>query len=225
MKQTSGGNTTILLVRHTQVHNPQDILYGRLPRFRLTDLGREQAEVTARVLAEEPIGAFYTSPRLRARQTGRILAAPHPDAAVRVTRLLDEVLTSWQGRPHSDLEVHGFDFYGHPLHETDETLEQVWRRVEQFVSRARRRHVGDTIVGVTHGDLAMVARAAYLSMPLTIASLRLPNIYPGHGSITRLVFPADPREMLPLSVEYYDPNSQGESWSQGWVRAELMRKT
>src|SRR5438094_9831085 len=90
---------TLYLVRHTDVHNPRDVLYGRLPRFRLSDLGRKQAETTAQALAEEPIAAFYTSPRLRARQTTRILAMPHPDAVVHITRLLDEVLTAWQGRP------------------------------------------------------------------------------------------------------------------------------
>jgi broad specificity phosphatase PhoE len=199
------------------VHNPGDILYGRLPRFRLTELGLEQAQVTARVLAEESITNIYTSPRLRARQTGRILAVPHPTARLRITRRLDEVLTGWQGRPHADLQVHGFDFYGNPLNPSDESLEQVWQRVERFVDVARRRHSGETVVGVTHGDLAMVARAAYLHMPLTIASLRLPNVYPGHGSITRLVFPSDPNEKYPATVEYFDPNSQGQPWSEGWI--------
>ncbi len=56
-------STTLYIVRHTDVHNPADILYGRLPRFRLSDLGLQQAERTAQVLAEEPVAAFYSSPQ------------------------------------------------------------------------------------------------------------------------------------------------------------------
>ncbi len=55
------GNTIIYMVRHTDVHNPGDILYGRLPRFGLGELGWKQAEVTASVLAETAVGAFYSS--------------------------------------------------------------------------------------------------------------------------------------------------------------------
>ena len=37
------GTTTILVVRHTEVHNPQRVLYGRLPDYRLSDHGLKQA--------------------------------------------------------------------------------------------------------------------------------------------------------------------------------------
>src|SRR5688500_10709904 len=40
--------TTLLLVRHAEVYNPDQILYGRLPRFRLSDVGQQQAERLAR---------------------------------------------------------------------------------------------------------------------------------------------------------------------------------
>ena len=220
MRQANNGTTTILLMRHAEVRNPEDILYGRLPRFGLSELGKQQAEVTARALAEEPISTFYTSPQLRARQTARILAAPHPGARLSVTRLLEEVRTSWQGHPHSELEVRGFNFYDEPFHPSDETLEQIWHRLERFIARTRRRHVGETVAGVTHGDLVLVARAVYVRMPLTVSSLRRPNIYPGHSSITRLTFPPDLQETYPSSVGYYDPNSQGEPWSSGWVELE-----
>jgi broad specificity phosphatase PhoE len=40
--------TTIHLLRHGEVHNPTKVLYGRLPGFRLSERGLEQAEVAAR---------------------------------------------------------------------------------------------------------------------------------------------------------------------------------
>ena len=210
--------TTILIVRHTDVHNPQDVLYGRLPRFRLSELGLRQAERTAQVLAEEPIAAFYSSPQLRARQTARILAQPHPGTRVQTSKLLSEVSTAWQGRPHSELETMDFNFYANPLKPEDERLEQIWHRLNRFVQRARRRHSGETIVAVSHGDLCILARSGYLGLPIEIASMRRPQAYPGKGSLTRLTFTSDLKETYPLSVEYYDPNGEFEKWSQGWVK-------
>ena len=92
--------------------------------------------------------------------------------------------------------------------------------MQRFVRNVRRRHAGEVVVGVSHGDPVTMARAVYLGLPLTIESLRLPNVYPGKGSITRLIFSPDLRETYPLSVEYYDPNSQGEPWSEGWVKLQ-----
>jgi broad specificity phosphatase PhoE len=216
--------TTLLLVRHADVHNPNKILYGRLPRFKLSELGLRQAEVTAQALAEEPITTLYSSPMLRARQTARILATPHPEATLRITYLLDEVLTAWQGRLHSELHAHGFNFYANRLHPTDETIEQVWARVERFIRQARKKHPGETIVGVSHGDPIILTRAYYSGSPLTPETVRLPSIYPGNGvypgtgSITRLTFSPGLQETYPVSLEYYDPNSQDKPWSHGWVK-------
>ena len=36
--------TSISFVRHGHVHNPENIVYGRLPGFRLSDLGRRGAQ-------------------------------------------------------------------------------------------------------------------------------------------------------------------------------------
>src|SRR5579859_2630210 len=66
--------TTVFLVRHAEVHNPQDILYGRLPRYRLSGRGIAQAVLSGRFLAGRSIEAIYTSPLLRARQTAKIVA-------------------------------------------------------------------------------------------------------------------------------------------------------
>src|SRR5262249_56679907 len=75
--------TTLYFVRHTEVHNPRDLFYGRLPRFRISARGREQAERVADYLADEPIVAVYTSPLLRARQTAQVIAARHPGVPLR----------------------------------------------------------------------------------------------------------------------------------------------
>lgn len=66
----------IHLVRHGEVDNPNGVLYGRLPNFALTTLGRRMAEATAEELAST--GSNYTrlisSPLIRTLQSARPIA-------------------------------------------------------------------------------------------------------------------------------------------------------
>jgi broad specificity phosphatase PhoE len=214
--------TTIIFVRHTDVENPSDILYGRLPRYGLSKLGWQQAQVTASVLAEEAVAAFYCSPQLRARQTAGVLRRAHPDAPLHISRLLAEVATGWQGRPHAELEEIGFNFYDNPKHPDDENLAALWGRIERFVRRTRRKEAGTCVVAVTHGDLCHLARAGYRGLPIEISSIRLPHPYPGKGSLTRLTFGDDLTEAYPTSVAYYDPNGDDPALNRGWVEMEIV---
>ena len=45
--------TTIHLMRHGEVDNPDGVLYGRLPGYHLTDLGRQMAQMSAEYLFEK----------------------------------------------------------------------------------------------------------------------------------------------------------------------------
>ncbi|NLD85630.1 histidine phosphatase family protein [Dietzia sp. NCCP-2495] len=63
------------LVRHGEVHNPDGVLYGRLPGFRLSELGRSQAETVGRVLGTgHDIVSVVASPLQRAQETAAPLA-------------------------------------------------------------------------------------------------------------------------------------------------------
>lgn len=207
--------TIVYIVRHTDVLNPNDILYGRLPRFGLSSLGRTQAAHTAEVLAGTHIDEFYSSPMLRARQTIATIAAKHPGVPVHISSLLNEVRTGWQGRPHADLEAIRFDFYGQPVYVHDEGLEALWNRVSRFVTRMRRMHKGESVLAVTHGDIFALARAGFRGLPIHITSIRLPHPYPGKGSILKLTF-TDSKQALPAKIEYFDPNGEDPKWSSGW---------
>jgi broad specificity phosphatase PhoE len=67
---------TVHLLRHGEVHNPDGVLYGRLPGFRLSDLGERQAEHAARWLAAHgDIVHVVASPLQRAQQTAAPIAA------------------------------------------------------------------------------------------------------------------------------------------------------
>ncbi len=69
--------TVVHLMRHGEVHNPTGVLYGRLPGFHLSELGREMAQVVARHLAANDITHVVASPLDRAQETAEPIARAH----------------------------------------------------------------------------------------------------------------------------------------------------
>lgn len=67
--------TVVHMLRHGEVHNPDKILYGRLPGFRLTELGEQMAKAAAQGLAAQDVTFVVASPLERAQQTAAPVAA------------------------------------------------------------------------------------------------------------------------------------------------------
>lgn len=72
-------SATVDLLRHGQVHNPDSVVYGRLPDFHLSELGARMAEAAAadfaqRVNQGERYVLLATSPLTRARETAAPVA-------------------------------------------------------------------------------------------------------------------------------------------------------
>ena len=68
--------TVVHLLRHGEVHNPEKVLYGRLPGYKLSDLGHQMAMRAAEALAGRDVVKVVSSPLERAQQT----AAPVAEA-------------------------------------------------------------------------------------------------------------------------------------------------
>ncbi len=197
------------LVRHGRVHNPGGVVYGRLPRFGLSDRGRADAAAAGRVLAGRPVSAVFASPLLRARQTARILAAALPGAVVRRSRLITEVLTPYQGRPLAEARAVGEDFYtGAPP--GFERPDDVAARMVRFLRRVASGSPAGDVAAVTHGDPVafLVLRLAGLPLdPDRKARLEpagIPDGYPAPGSVTTLAVPRDRPEAARV-VAYRSP--------------------
>lgn len=88
--------TTIHLVRHGHVENPDRVLYGRLPGFHLSVTGRAQAEALGRYFGDLPVAAVWSSPLERAAQTAAAIAAPH-GLPVRTDQRLLETASVFEG--------------------------------------------------------------------------------------------------------------------------------
>jgi broad specificity phosphatase PhoE len=61
--------TIVHLLRHGEVHNPDKILYGRLPDFHLSESGRAMAEAAARAVTGRDVVLVVASPLDRAQET------------------------------------------------------------------------------------------------------------------------------------------------------------
>lgn len=53
------------------MHNPEGVLYGRIPGYHLSELGHRMAAVSAQALAGHPVTALYASPLQRAQESAQ----------------------------------------------------------------------------------------------------------------------------------------------------------
>ena len=88
------------LVRHGEVHNPDGVLYGRLPGFRLSDLGARMAATAAESFAAAGVDvrALVASPLQRTQES----AAPWAEAyglEARLDERLIEPTNRYEGQP------------------------------------------------------------------------------------------------------------------------------
>jgi broad specificity phosphatase PhoE len=68
---------TIHVMRHGEVENPEKILYGRQPGWRLSARGQEMAQTVADWSSSLDLGAIYASPLQRAQETATPIAKKH----------------------------------------------------------------------------------------------------------------------------------------------------
>ena len=83
--------TTVHVMRHGEVFNPEKVLYGRLPGYHLSDRGRAQAQAAADWLAANDITHVVASPLERAQET----AKPMADAHGLAIDTDDDLIESW----------------------------------------------------------------------------------------------------------------------------------
>lgn len=165
--------TVIYLVRHGDVHNPDEILYERMDGFPLSDLGRLEAHRLGKFLSDKNIYAIYASPLERTRETAGIVASYHNGLTVVHDERLLEVLTTARGKKLKDLAAERWNFYKPSYTKKGgENLADIWKRMGHFFHEALRKHKGQEIVVVSHGDPVMVTMVKHMGKRLTLASIR-----------------------------------------------------
>ncbi len=212
--------TTIHLVRHGEVYNPAKVLYGRLPGFRLSDTGLQQAEVVARFLTGRDIVKIVSSPLERAQQTAAPLAAAY-GLDVEIDPRIIESSNYFEG----GVVEPGPGILRHPQHwhalrnpfrpSWGEPYSKVAARVMAAVADARDAARGHEAVLVTHQLPVFVTRRAAEQRPMWHRPDRRQCAL---ASVTSLVYDETPNGAGLAFVRYCEPNGPGIN-KQGTVGA------
>ncbi|WP_276061532.1 histidine phosphatase family protein [Mycolicibacterium confluentis] len=142
-------------MRHGEVHNPEGILYGRLPGYHLSERGRAQAKAVAEALANNDIVAVFASPLQRAQETATPIAAVH-GLAIDTDDDLIESANYFEGKRMSP----GDGVWRHPkvwwqvrnpfTPSWGEPYTEIASRMSAAVERARLKGEGHEVVCVSH---------------------------------------------------------------------------
>jgi broad specificity phosphatase PhoE len=167
--------TKLILVRHGHVEGISPERFRGRAELPLTELGRREAEITARrIAATWRPAAIYTSPMGRCIETGMAIGKPFGLSSSAMPGFNDIDYGDWQGlttdeargRWPGELDT----WYRHPDWAAiphGETLQQVLARAVAALREVIRHHPDDTIVLVAHDSVNRVLLLHALELPLS----------------------------------------------------------
>ena len=194
--------TQITFVRHGMVYNPGNIIYGRLPRFGLSQQGIEDAQRAALALNDVHLKALYSSPLLRARQTAKEISQFHPTLKLQISSLITEVRTVHEGKSEASLTQSAGDVYANGQGKGEQPAD-IHKRSLEFIKRIRKKYQGCHIAAVSHGDVILflqlwsVGCAITPESKLTLKSNNQLREYPATGSLTTFTYCSNAPEEIP----------------------------
>jgi 2,3-bisphosphoglycerate-dependent phosphoglycerate mutase len=182
-------------MRHGETDwNAAGRVQGHDDRARLTPRGEHQVDRVAALLAGLDVECVYSSDLGRAQQTASVIAATTGAVVVTDRRLRERGFGRLEGAPTTSLgpAVTGIldgritDIRSHPV--GGESLEQLYRRCQSFVSLLHSLGEGRDIVVVAHGGSIRMLRAAWAGTgPEHLAWAPV-----GNAALFRLVLPLSP---------------------------------
>ncbi len=196
--------TQLHLVRHGEVHNPEGVLYGRLPRFALSERGHEMAALAAANLAGRgrSVAAVYASPLLRAQQSALPIAQLFGQETKTLSALI-EPYNKFEGMPSRGVQA-AFNDPRHWLKLWNPLLPS-WGEPYERIARRVTRAMNEAAAEIEHGDIIMVSHQAV--------------IWAAHRKINGLPLPHNPakRRCELSSITSFELQQNG-SWQEiGYV--------
>ena len=157
--------TIVHLLRHGEVHNPDGVLYGRLPDFHLSDLGREMAQRAAEATEGRDVTVVTASPLDRAQETAAPTAELH-GVAIGTDDDLIEAGNIFEGETVGvgDGILRQPKLWRHlynPFKPSwGEPYEEIAQRMQRAVDRARHQARGHEALLVSHQSPIWILRLA-----------------------------------------------------------------
>jgi phosphoserine phosphatase len=148
----------ILLLRHAETAWNRERRFQGWRDVPLSTTGRDQAESVARLLAASPVGAVWSSPLARARDTALAIAARH-GLPVRESEAFKEMgFGDWEGLTREEVRERfpaAHRAWAEAPHEARwpgaEPLTVVRARALAGLEQLRAAHEGQTVCLVSHG--------------------------------------------------------------------------
>lgn len=152
----------IFLTRHAQTEeNAKGIVQGQLPG-KLSEIGKVQAEKIAQRLKSWQIDYVYSSDLARASETAKIIAKYHPQIPINYdTDLRERDMGKYQGKKSSKIGWKNNNYVVESIHPPQgETLEELYKRAQKFISKLTRKHPQDRILCSGHEGINRAIIAA-----------------------------------------------------------------
>jgi broad specificity phosphatase PhoE len=151
--------TRIHLIRHADVENPHRLLYGHLPGFQLSALGRAQAAAVGERLSGEGIRRIVHSPLERAVETAEIIkqSLREPVELEADPELREADFSRYlQGVPYWQIPLRRPLWFVHKARRGivpgDESIDDLGGRVLDVLRRIALEHPGEPAAVVSHAD-------------------------------------------------------------------------
>jgi broad specificity phosphatase PhoE len=168
--------TRLILVRHGETLANREFRYIGARDDALSELGVQQGQQLGQALDAFPLAAVYSSPLQRTYQTALSIATPHELAVHALDDLIEGRFGTWEGLSRAEVlarsaqdreQLLAWEQDASIAPPEGESLVQVRERVCQAVERLAVRHVGETIVLVSHVGPIKVLLCQAMEAPLT----------------------------------------------------------
>ena len=175
------------LLRHGEHGLLGKVLAGRMPGVGMTERGRAEIASQAERLAKEKIAAIYASPLQRTRESAEIVAARLGLPIKFREDLLELDFGEWTGATFDSIRAD-------PRWQAwstqrslatipgGESMRAVQQRTVAALLELNERHLHETVVLVSHGDVIRAALLYALGMPLDFYN----RLEVGQGSISTI---------------------------------------
>jgi len=164
--------TSVWFIRHGQVENPKEIIYGRLPGFGLSLEGSQQVKKTADFLKGKAIAAIYSSPQQRCQETASIISQFFPKVEIKTSQMLAEGEIGWQGKTQKEIEDSGLNaiYLKNPsqLKGGKETFFDIAERAKKIALELVNHYPGKEIICVSHKDVIRCLRLILQDKPIDL---------------------------------------------------------
>ena len=187
-------------LRHGEHRLLGKVLAGRMPGVGMTERGRAEIASQAERLAREKIAAIYASPLQRTRETAEIVSARLSLSIEFRDDLLELDFGEWTGATFDAIRAD-------PRWQAwstqrslaaipgGESMRAVQQRIVAAMIELNERHLHETIVLASHGDVIRAALLYALGMPLDFYN----RIEIGQGSISTIQIPPGGIRVLAVS--------------------------